>query len=145
MLATAETVFGGWEGKSDLELNLSLSNILLAAATVHDLLRLGNLGADSVRTEVLQGVPLNGVDAQGRVGLDNGKATGDCNVLCKLELYSTSGFSSQDVRKNRLVPLSSMTSTTPAFSCSIEGTWLARTPISPDSAGMLTWTASWDL
>lgn len=22
----------------------------------------------------------------------------------------------------------------------MEGTWLARTPISPDSAGMLTWT-----
>jgi hypothetical protein len=49
------------------------------------------------------------------------------------------------VRKNFLLPLSSMISTTPALSCSIDGTWLARTPISPDSAGMLTWTASADL
>jgi len=45
------------------------------------------------------------------------------------------------VRKNCLLPpLSSITSTSPGFNCSIEGTWLARTPISPDSAGMLTWT-----
>lgn len=46
-----------------------------------------------------------------------------------------------DLRKNCLLPPdSSITSTRPGFSCSMEGTWLARTPISPDSAGMLTWT-----
>lgn len=51
-----------------------------------------------------------------------------------------------DVRKYcLLLPLSSMTSTRPGFSCSMEGTWLARTPISPETAGMLTWTTSWDL
>ena len=33
-----------------------------------------------------------------------------------------------------------MISTSPGFNCSIEGTWLASTPISPDSAGMLTCT-----
>ena len=50
------------------------------------------------------------------------------------------------VRKNcLLLPLSSTISTRPGFSCSMEGTWLARTPISPDSAGRLTWTTSWDL
>ncbi len=49
-------------------------------------------------------------------------------------------------RKNCLLPpLSSTTSTRPGFNCSMEGTWFARTPISPDSAGMLTWTTSWDL
>lgn len=46
-----------------------------------------------------------------------------------------------DIRKNCLLaPLSSTISTRPGFSCSMEGTWLARTPISPPSAGMLTWT-----
>lgn len=45
------------------------------------------------------------------------------------------------IRKNCLVPpLSSMISTRPGFNCSMDGTWLARIPISPDSAGTLTWT-----
>lgn len=46
-----------------------------------------------------------------------------------------------NVQKNCLLPpLSSMISTKPGFSCSIEGTCCARIPISPDSAGILTWT-----
>ena len=51
------------------------------------------------------------------------------------------------VRKKDLFPPASSvtTSTTPGFNCSIEGTWFARTPISPDSAGMLTCTTSWAL
>jgi hypothetical protein len=45
------------------------------------------------------------------------------------------------IRKNCLFPpLSSMISTKPGFSCSIEGTCWARIPISPDSAGILTCT-----
>jgi hypothetical protein len=38
-----------------------------------------------------------------------------------------------------VAPPSSRISTRPGFSCSMEGTWLARTPISPEAAGMLTW------
>lgn len=45
------------------------------------------------------------------------------------------------VRKNCLLPpLSSIISIRPGFSCSIEGTWFAKTPISPVSAARLTWT-----
>lgn len=65
--------------KTHLQLNLRLSDILLAAAAVGDLLCLGDLGTDSLRAEVLEGISLNSVDAQGRVGLNNGKATGNCN------------------------------------------------------------------
>lgn len=51
------------------------------------------------------------------------------------------GKRSQNPQKNCLFPpLSSMTSTSPGRSCSIEGTCCANTPISPDSAGILTWT-----
>ena len=50
------------------------------------------------------------------------------------------GAQGLDVRKYCLVaPPSSTISTRPGFSCSMEGTWLARTPISPEAAGMLTW------
>lgn len=41
-------------------------------------------------------------------------------------------------KKVLLPPLSSMISTRPGFNCSMVGTWFARTPISPDSAGRLT-------
>lgn len=75
-----------------LKLNFGLGNILLAAATVHNLLRLGDLGADSLGAKVLEGITLNGVDAQGRLGLDDGKTTGNCDVLCKPKLPSTSGL-----------------------------------------------------
>jgi hypothetical protein len=130
--------------KAHLQLDLGLRNILLAATTTHNLLRLGDLCLDGLGTEVLQRVPFNGVDAQGGLGLDDSEATGNCNALRKPRAprFKTP---SRDVRKNRLLlPFSSITSTTPGFSCSIDGTWLARTPISPDSAGMLTWTTSWD-
>lgn len=43
------------------------------------------------------------------------------------------------------LPESSTTSTTPGRKGSIEGTWLDKIPISPDSAGMFTWTTSWEL
>jgi hypothetical protein len=44
-------------------------------------------------------------------------------------------------RKNCLLPpCSSMISTRPGFNCSMEGTWPAKTPMSPVSAGRLTWT-----
>lgn len=110
-----------------------------------------------VGAEVLKRETLNSVDAQLGVGLDNGESTGDCSstgYACQhcsilhwcsridqswLAARCQPGLS--DVRKNFLVaPPSSTTSTRPGLSCSIEGTWLARTPISPDSAGMLTWT-----
>lgn len=62
-----------------LHLNLSLSNVLLAAAAVGDLLGLGELVADGLGAEVLQGVGLDGVDTQGGVGLDDGETSGHCD------------------------------------------------------------------
>lgn len=62
-----------------LQLNLGLSNVLLAAAAVGNLLGLGELGSDGVGAEVLQGVGLDGVDAQGRVRLDDGESSGHCD------------------------------------------------------------------
>jgi hypothetical protein len=59
-----------------LELNLGLSNVLLATAAAGNLLGLGDLVADGLGAEVLQGVSLDSVDAQGRVGLDSGESTG---------------------------------------------------------------------
>ena len=53
---------------------------------------------------------------------------------------STENWEGHIRKKCLLPPLSSIISTKPGFSCSIEGTWLARTPISPDSAGMFTCT-----
>jgi hypothetical protein len=47
--------------------------------------------------------------------------------------------------KNFLVVVASMTSTTPGRSCSMEGTWLARIPISPETAAMLTWVTETSL
>lgn len=66
----------GLEGLKNLELNLSLGNILFATATAGNLLGLGNLVADGLGAEVLEGVCLGGVDAEGRVGLDRGETSG---------------------------------------------------------------------
>lgn len=64
-----------------LQLNLGLGNVLLAAAAVGDLLCLGDLSPDGLGAEVLQGVRLDGVDAQGGVGLDDGESTRDCSMV----------------------------------------------------------------
>lgn len=60
-----------------LQLNLRLSNVLLASAAVGNLGGLGNLVLDSIGAEVLQSVTLGGVDAHGRVGLDSRESTGN--------------------------------------------------------------------
>lgn len=79
-----------------LELNLSLGNILLAATAAGNALGLSKLGLDSLvelahhgrhgyhmtngaylRAEVLKGEALNGVDAELRVGLNDGESTRD--------------------------------------------------------------------
>lgn len=131
--------------ETHLQLNLGLGNVLLTAAAVRNLLGLGNLRPDRVDAEVLEREPLNCVDAQSRLGLHNGKPARNYRPGCKRQAPRSLCAPSRDLRKNRFVlPFSSIISTTPGFSCSIDGTWLARTPISPDSAGMLTWTASWD-
>jgi hypothetical protein len=133
-----------------LQFDLGLSDILLASVAAGDLLSLGDTSTDSISAEVLQRVGLGGVDAQDGVGLDRSKATGHYMIVSSLVLLSV--MQSQirrgyiNARKNCLAaPLSSTTSTKPGLSCSMEGTWLARIPMSPDSAGMLTWTTSWDL
>lgn len=106
---------------------------------------IGPTGQAYIKGEVLQGEALHSIDAELGVGLNNGETTRDyfseTRRLAERFISEVQRHQSQNVRKKRFVaPLSSMTSTTPGRSCSIEGTWLARTPISPDSAGMLTWT-----
>lgn len=48
-----------------LELDLGLGNILLTTITAGNLLGLSNLAANSLGVEVLDGVGLGGVDAEG--------------------------------------------------------------------------------
>lgn len=60
-----------------LKLNLCLCNVLLATIAVGDLLCFGNLSSDRLGAEVLQGVTLDGVDAQDGVGLDSSEAARD--------------------------------------------------------------------
>ena len=60
-----------------LQLNLRLSNILLASAAVGNLGGLGNLVLDGIGAEVLESVTLGGVDAHGRIGLDGREPTGN--------------------------------------------------------------------
>lgn len=81
---------------SYLKLDLSLGDVLLAAAAASNLLGLGDLGADVltrecelvlfeifegketyVSAEVLKSETLDSVDAELGVGLDNGETTGD--------------------------------------------------------------------
>lgn len=74
------------EGKRTcLNLDLRLGNILLATTAVRNLLGLSELGTDGLSAEVLQRESLDGVDAQGGVGLDDGEATRHCSTaMCKL-------------------------------------------------------------
>lgn len=58
-----------------LDLNLGLGNVLLAAAAAGNLLGLSNLAADGLGAEVLDGVGLGGVDAEGGVGLDGSETS----------------------------------------------------------------------
>lgn len=75
----------GKQVETYLKLDLRLSDILLATTAVRDLLGLSDLSTDSLSAEVLQGESLDGVDAQGGVGLNNGEATGHCSkAVCKL-------------------------------------------------------------
>jgi hypothetical protein len=63
--------------ETHLQLDLGLSNILLASAAVGNLLGLSNLGSDGLGAEVLKGVSLNSVDAEDGVGLDGSESTRD--------------------------------------------------------------------
>ena len=61
---------------SYLQLDLGLRDVLLAPTAIGDLLGLSNLRPDGLGAEVLQGVALDRIDAQNRVGLDGSKAAG---------------------------------------------------------------------
>ena len=63
--------------KTHLQLNLGLSNVLLASAAVGDLLGLSDLSSDGIGAEVLKGVTLDGVDAEDGVGLNSSESTGN--------------------------------------------------------------------
>jgi hypothetical protein len=67
--------------EAHLELDLGLGNVLLAAASARNLLRLRDLGADGVGAEILNRETLNGIDAQDRVGLNNGESTRNCKTM----------------------------------------------------------------
>ncbi len=111
-------------------------------------------GRSYFRTEIFKRKSLNGVDAELRAGLHDCKASRNytgpqladditlrISSSCSVDAVAVCIASSSccDVRKNCLLPpLSSMTSTSPGFNCSIDGTWFASIPISPDSAGRLT-------
>lgn len=113
---------------------------MLTPRASRDLVCLDQLGADGLGAEVFERVGFNRVDAQLGVGLDDGEAAGDWIGLIMVRYIYIYIHTDGDIRKKLLLPaLSSMTSMTPGRSCSMDGTWLARTPISPDSAGMLTW------
>ena len=125
----------------------------------------GALKRTYVRIEIFQGKPFHGVDAELRAWLHNGEASGhyqdsvcQCGPLDLVMIlvdflgmqvpirlpFFTLPFAY--LQKNCLLPpLSSIISTSPGFNCSMEGTWFASTPISPDSAGILTCTLSVDL
>lgn len=85
----------GLQGLQNLELNLSLSNVLLTATTIGNLLGLGDLGFDSIGAEVLEGVGLHGVDAQSRVRLNDGETTRKEELLVGTTLLN-------DLNKTRL-------------------------------------------
>ena len=125
----------------------------------------GALKNTYVRIKIFQGEPFHGVDAELRAWLHNGKPSGHYrDSICQcipLDLVNIIvDFLGMQVsvrqsffnlpfaylQKNCLLPpLSSIISTSPGFNCSMEGTWFASTPISPDSAGILTCTLGVDL
>lgn len=88
----------------------------------------------------LQRCTLNDVDSQLVVRVNGCEATGDCKGLSQPKRDQENEV--QDIPKNFCVPLDSIISTTPGRKGSIDGTWLERIPMSPDSAGMFTWTTS---
>lgn len=61
-----------------LKLNLRLGDVLFTPIATGNLLGLGYLRVDGLCAEFLEGVSLNRVYAQDRVGLDDGKASGHC-------------------------------------------------------------------
>lgn len=63
--------------ETHLQLDLGLSNILLASAAVGNLLGLSDLGSDGLGAEVLKRVSLNSVDAEDGVGLNGSESTRD--------------------------------------------------------------------
>jgi hypothetical protein len=77
-------------GTTYLQLNLRLSNILLAAAAGGNLLGLGDLVPHGVGAEVLERVALDGVDAEDAVGLHGCEAAGHCQFIISLPLSPTS-------------------------------------------------------
>ena len=125
----------------------------------------GALKNTYVRTKIFQGKPFHGVDAELRAWLHDGESSGyyhnsicQCITLDLVNIFfdflgmqvsmrqSSFSLPFAYLQKNCLLPpLSSIISTSPGFNCSMEGTWFASTPISPDSAGILTCTLSVDL
>jgi hypothetical protein len=69
------------QGLENLQLDLGLSNILLASAAVGDLLGLSDLSSDGLSAEVLKGVTLDGVDAKDGVGLNGSESTREEELL----------------------------------------------------------------
>jgi len=61
-----------------LQLNLRLSNVLLAAIATSNLVRLGDLVPHVLGAEILKCVALDGVDTELGAGLDSGEAAGHC-------------------------------------------------------------------
>jgi hypothetical protein len=88
-----------------LKFNLCLGNVLFTSAAVRNLCRFGNLGLDSIGTEVLQRVALNSIDAHDRIWLNNGKSTRHYkrSALSPPHLFRCSQMYMCDVRTEELL------------------------------------------
>jgi hypothetical protein len=120
-----------------LEFDLGLSNVLFAAASIGNLLGLCDLAPDGLlrwsAIDLISTTALNMLTS----ALKSSRGYPSTALMLSWEPGCTTA--NPPDRKNCLLPpASSMTSTSPGFSCSIDGTWFAKTPISPVSAGRLT-------
>jgi hypothetical protein len=125
-----------WGRSSYLKFNLGFSNVSLAAAAAGDLLGFCDLVPDGL-LQVSRAFLIRHVCPTSALKSSSGYPS--TALMLRTEPGCTTAKPPD--RKNCLLPpCSSMISTRPGFSCSIEGTWFAKTPISPVSAGRLTWT-----
>lgn len=80
-------IIGGSGAESYLKLNLGLCDVLLTSASTGDFLSFRDLGLDSLFAKVLNGEAFDCVDAQIRVGLNDGKTSRDCRIISVFQLF----------------------------------------------------------
>ena len=93
-----------------------------------------------LRREVLQRCSLNRVNGELVVGVDGSESARDCVAMSAKNANRDQGPGSPNHFFDAFPE--SIISTTPGRRGSMDGTWLARIPMSPVAAGTLTWTTS---